>query len=1000
MEDGLRRRRGALALVFACFFATGATGLTFELVWVKHLGLAFGAEALAISTVLASFMGGLALGGLVGGRIADRIARPLRAYAICEAAIGLTALVLAPVLDVLPRVNAALWHGVGGGSLLAVLRFALAAAVLIVPTTLMGATLPLLARLAVAGPRDLAALGPRIGALYATNTAGAVMGVVGAGFWLLPLIGRRATNRVAVVGDLVIAAVLWALDARMARNGSRAWEAASAEGVSAEGGRAEGVSAASRPVLIAFALSGALAMTLEVLWSRALALAIGSSVYSFTIVLAVFLVGLAGGAAWIGRPAARAKSPATVLGVVYLVTAASVVVVHQVLGRLPTIFLALLEGSRIDLGWFVALQTLLAALAVAPTAACLGAVMPLAIASIAGRADAVGRDVGRAMALNTVGAIVGSFAGGFVVLPLIGLERGVRGVAVVLAGLAAALLVRTGSTRARRIGLTVAPALAVAALIVPKWDPIVLTSGVFRLSVAKRFVAAGRIFRPTLKYYRDGQSTTVTVEEHGDRLALKNNGKVEASSAADMPTQILVGLLPVILHGGAQQEVAVVGYGSGVTVGAIAEASAVTGVDVVELEAAVYEAADRFFDPYNHAPQRNPKVRRHLGDGRNFLLGRGGRWDVIVSEPSNPWIAGVASLFTREFYAFARAHLAPGGVFCQWAQLYELGPRNVKTIYRTFHEAFPYVYAFSVADRSADTILLGSDRPLVIDPRRLTLIDDPAVRMELARGGVATAWDVPALLLLAPDEVGAFAAGGDVNTDDNGRLEVTAPRDLLAAARGGRFADGIYADAWPYGHLGGLIDVSGTDALTLARALLDHGKRREAATWRARAAATAPAAEVKRVERLEALARVRDFTDAELALDAGGPPMATADAWNAKSEAERAAGRKALADAQGAMKEARWDDAWQAVRAAPLPDDGPAGDDLRLLFAFLDYKTLRVPEARALLGSLADRPGIGTRRPSVLYYRARVEIADGAFEEGTRLLEAFVTAAPVLAESL
>jgi spermidine synthase len=187
------------------------------------------------------------------------------------------------------------------------------------------------------------------------------------------------------------------------------------------------------------------------------------------------------------------------------------------------------------------------------------------------------------------------------------------------------------------------------------------------MTLAKRWVAAGSVYAADVLYYRDGQATTVTIERHGDKIALKNNGKVEASSSFDMPTQILVGLVPVVLHDGDHQAVAVVGYGSGVTVGAIAEAPEVDRVDVVELEPAVYEAADHFFGPHNHHPEANPKVHRHVGDGRNFLTARPARYDVIVSEPSNPWIAGVAGLFTREFYAFAKGRLAPGGVFCQWS---------------------------------------------------------------------------------------------------------------------------------------------------------------------------------------------------------------------------------------------------------------------------------------------------------------------------------------------
>jgi spermidine synthase len=577
-----------------------------------------------------------------------------------------------------------------------------------------------------------------------------------------------------------------------------------------------------------------------------------------------------------------------------------------------------------------------------------------------------------------------------------------------LLALAGVLLALCATGWKRRVGPAVAAALAVVVLLTPRWDVAVVTSGVFRMSTAKHFARAGRIPKTDVAYYRDGVTTTVSVERYGDRLALKNNGKVEASSVGDMPTQVLVGLLPVLLAPGDAQKVAVVGYGSGITVGAIAEAPEVARVDVVELEPAVLEAADRFFAPHNHAAQKNPRVHRWLGDGRNFLTAHPEKYDVIVSEPSNPWIAGVASLFTREFYGFAKHHLAPGGVFCQWAQLYELGPENVKTIYKTFHEAFPYVIAWTPADLSADTILIGSMAPLRLDFAALERrVSEATTRAELARGGVARVEELFAQVILTPDEVASFAAGARVNTDDNALLEFSAPRDLLAAGRTGeRFADEIFSWMWPYGHLEGVVSGLGEGPeraareLRIARALLGKGRKREARTWLD--AARAHGADAAAVERTSILARAtetRQLGDPEVPPLSIGAPVGAVDAsWFDESTplAAREEAARDLTRADRAITTGDLATAETIFKSLPKAAKGAAGDDLRLMRAYLDYRGLMFVDAREILEPLAADEAAVARRPAILYYFGRVLFGEGNFEKGADALERFVAKWPGL----
>jgi spermidine synthase len=1013
------------ALLLACFVVSGAISLILQVVWVRQLVHVFGSSTLAISTVLATFMAGLAVGAWTGGRIADRLARarsrladPLLGYAVCEATVGVSALLVPLAVAQFHGANAWLWtHLSAAPGLLAVARCAIAAAVLTIPTVCMGATLPLLTRRVTEHSDDLAALAPRVGVLYAANTAGAVVGAASAGFWLIPGWGLRQTNTLAGGLALTLAATI-ALATRLRRRLSGPASASSVAAASADqppGARFW----QGRVAAAAFALSGAVAMALEVLWSRALALIIGSSVYSFTLVLVVFLIGIASGSWLIRNMAARSRFPLGLLAALFAGAAAAIAATIPITDALPELFLALLATTSLSIAAVLWVHTSLIGLLILPTALCLGAIMPVVVRICCGSLDAVGRDVGRAYAANTVGAICGALLGGFAVLPAIGLENGVRGAAVVNAALALGLAAAAPGRPAARVpgarrntalitGLAIAA--ATVAVTAPRWDTSTLTAGIFRMSVAKHHLNAGGIVNRPVIYYVDGVATTVTVEQ-GTGPILKNNGKVEASTKHDMPTQILLGLLPVLLHDAAQQDVFVIGYGSGITVGAIAESPAVARIDVAELEPEVYRAADRFFGPYNHHPERNRRVRRLVGDGRNVLLAGGHSYDVIVSEPSNPWIAGVATLFTREFYRAAKRHLNEDGIFAQWAQLYELGPRNIKMIYKTFHAEFPYVYAFSPAPHSSDTFLLGSRRPLPIDlPRLDAAIRRQPVNAELGRAGVSSAEDLLAKLLLAPDEVASFSAGGEVNTDDNALLEHTAPRDLLNATSGrAGMSAAVYGQSWPYGRLDpwiqswGPLSTRPAREVALARALLEHGRRREAGRWLQSARDRgAPELDVHQLEVLRALTRPRDPGDPELPVASPSDPILepapelfSLSGAGGGDEAAPAAAR--LRDVYGLVAAGRWQDAWHAGRDLPPRADSPGGHDVTLLLGYVAFKSLHLAQAKKLLAPLANDPAYAHRRPAALYYAGRATYGLGRFRQGIALLAAFAAAAPELA---
>ena len=1030
------------AVVLACFFLSGASGLILELLWTRMLTLVFGSTTLAVSTVLTAFMGGLGLGSYLAGRVADRLRDPVRAYALAEAAIGAYALVVPWVIGHYPALNRALWDGFGDRyALLSLLRFAASAGLLLLPTTLMGATLPILSRYFVRRPFEFGGLGRRLGTLYAVNLFGAVTGVFLAGFVLMPLLGVRRTNVVAASFDLALAAAIlvtrWvrerrartaataparhSLDELIAEAAARGELAPPAAGDARAPAAAAGSPSAPEPprpvvtprarrvVLAAFAVSGATAMTLQGLWTRALAVVIGSSIFSFTIILLAFLVGLGTGSAAFGRLAQRTAHPVRWLAAVHLGIGACVGISHLITDRLPYVFAWLLGSSGFGTDAVLFCQFLLACVAVLPATFLMGAIFPLSVRVAAVDLDTVGRDVGSAYALNTLGAIVGSFLSGFVVLPALGLQRGIYVTVCVGLALAAVLFaVAPGLARSRRLaGVGAAVGLALAGLALPRWNLVSFSQGFFRVSIARDYLERKNKKQawatPKLVFYEDGVATTVSVDQWGKTYSMKNNGKVDASNDADMPTQISVGLLPLLLYPDDRApRVALVGYGSGVTAGAVTQYP-IASLEVVELEPAIYRAS-RFFEDVNHKPLSNPKVTARVGDGRNFLGQRADRFDVIISQPSNPWITGVSNLFTREYFQEIKSRLAEGGIFCQWAQLYEMAPWNVKAIYRTLRSEFPHTLVFAAEDLSSDTILIASQKPITIDLQRITrALEDPRTRAEARRAGFESAHDIPAFVLLTPEELESFTAGAAMNTDDNALIELGAPRDLLGYAKFDPYLAKVYGPQWPYGRLDGVVrghDGPGAPATLgrLARSLLAHGKTREAELWARRAAEAAaragggPAvsAEAAHARLLLDLVATREDRDPEIPLDSPAEPLAP-PAVPAKLGAaitERVTREHAQIAALVAAR--KYASAYKVAEQWPESVWGQLGKDFSLLAGFLDYKTEFYGDAIDELRPLADDGPFLARRPATLYYLGRSYFANANYGKAVNALERYI----------
>ena len=789
------RPHGVPAWATGCFLASGAAGLLYELVWSKQLAYLLGSSLRSAAIVVAAFLAGLALGARVLGSPLARGRSPGRAYALLEAAVAVTGFAVLPVLRALDGTVGSLYRQLGGESLgFAFARGGLLFAVLLVPAALMGATLPVLVARCERG-----AVGPGLAWLYAVNTLGAVLGSLAGGFVLMPGLGLGRTTLVAAALNIFAAA--WAALtpdapalAAQADTGANAPPGRSATPV-AWPRLAELATREQRRSLAAlFAMSGFVALALQIAWLRLYGLVLGSSVYSFAAVLGVYLVGIAIGSAVLTRFSPRHGAGLETFAFLELGLAVSVAMGSHFYAGLPGAMLAL--GQRTGASWVALLVAQLALVApvVLPPCVALGALFPLGTRLLQAGAEPGGSATGRAYALNTLGTITGSLLTGFVLLP----DWGVQGVVLASTAIAALLGIATfflrGRPRAVSRPLLAAGALAfivlVASLTAPPWDPVLMSLGTYRpfhaANVFQSWLGGGGIGDPARRvaaaqkalFYREGINASVLVgtDLEGTRRWLRVGGKIDASTS-DMLTQTLLGLVPAAMARPGARTL-IVGHGSGFT--AAAALAAGTGpMDIVELEPAVIEGSRLF-----HAPGEDPlddrRVRLYLEDARARLAHGEGRYGLIVSEPSNPWIAGVNNLFTEDFYRLVRARLEPDGVFCQWLQLYELSPVTFHSMLGAFLRVFPQAQVFCLWN-SSDVLLVAAPPGATLSWDRL---QGPGAERELRRARLSAPEDIAAFYVGPAARWMPDLAHAERNTDDRPFVEYRAPRDMIEVGRG------------------------------------------------------------------------------------------------------------------------------------------------------------------------------------------------------------------------
>jgi spermidine synthase len=738
-----------LLLLLALFFFSGACGLIYQVLWLRLLALVFGVTVYAASTVLAAFMTGLALGSALAGRILTRVRRPLLTFAVAEVLIGVSALATPMALNAASGLYQRL-HQLSPESLalLTVARLLTGLVVLLVPTMLMGLTLPVLSASALVRGSSF---GSRVSALYAVNTAGAVSGAVLTGFYLIGAIGIDRSFQMAAALNIAVGLVALALSRRVEGVNARATELA--PNATAPGGPvptpATGPSATVIGVVVA--ISGFVALALEIVWFRMLVQYLAATTYAFTTMLAMVLAGIAIGGAIAARLLKRARDWAAWLAILQAATA--------IVALASAIFL----GWSYAAGWRTSSEIQGSAAAILPVTILMGISFPIALHLVASAAvgdgpSAVARRVGRLYSLNVLGAIGGALMSGFVVLPLLGTRRALVAIAALYG--ASALLLVAGHPRHRRLLVRLAVIGVLFVALAPRVpDP-------FAAAYERRY---GRDMR---EFWRDeGVQTAVSVHASQFRRSLYLDGLHQANDGPEMVRlHRIIGHLPMVLHADPKQAL-VIGLGGGATAGAVSQ-HRTTRVQVVELSDSVRRAAP-FFAHVNYDVINQPNVRMRVDDGRNFLLLSGERFDVITADIIQPIHAGAGNLYSREYFTLVRNALAPGGLAMQW--IGQRPPTQYTLIMRTFLDVFPDVTLWLDGN-----LMVGSLEPLRLDAATLAARRaDPVTAAALDEVGLRSFADLTSWYTGGAAEMRRFVGPGPRLTDDQPLLEYhrSLPRD-------------------------------------------------------------------------------------------------------------------------------------------------------------------------------------------------------------------------------
>lgn len=759
---------GHKKLIYGIFSLSGFCALIYEILWTKYLSLTFGNTMIAVSVVAATFMAGLALGSFLLGRYVDRKANLLKVYGLLEFAIAITALLFAPTLSLVEHLYVYWTQQLPGIPwLVTAIHILFSSLLLLPPAICMGGTFPLMCRF-FARRRS----GAQIGRLYALNTLGATLGAFSAGYLLIPSIGLSNSGYLAISFNLLVGLAAMLL--------AKKYGVTDADGEVSRATIQTGFDAvAHRPILIAIGLIGFFSLAYEILWTRLLLLYLGNTSYSFSLMLSAYLVGVAIGGAVYARLAHRQMNEKRLFLVLAGLMATVILATAPHYDRLAYLFQFSheLSGER---WWLLSLFSFLIVFTVIGLPTVLsGAMLPAAVAIIDPGKRHTGKGVGLVVLHNTAGAVLGSLFAGFLMIPYFGLLNSFKFLAL---GNLLLVVVLACYYRRRIMPRWLIPALCCIAsgfaLLPGAWNMELINSGVY--CYAPKYAKMGGIDKvleaEKLIDVIEGSDCTVAVHESlNTRVRFFSvNGKTDGGTGSDMVTQILIGQIPLLLHPH-PDDVLVVGLGTGVTLTAMGD-QPTRNITCVEISPEVV-SAESYFSHVNGSVLKDPKVSLVVNDGRNQLLTHPETYDVIVSQPSNPWQSGNSNLFTEDFYKLAGKRLKQGGVFCQWIGLYDITTENLKIAARTFLNTFPKVLVFR---SQANLILVGSQEPLPIDYQQmLERFENPAISQLFELVQLETpAKLIASQYLFNEQTLAKFAGAGILNTDDRPILEFSAHHNL------------------------------------------------------------------------------------------------------------------------------------------------------------------------------------------------------------------------------
>jgi spermidine synthase len=748
------------------FVGSGCAALIYEIVWFQVLQLVIGSSAVSLAVLLGSFMGGMCAGSLLLSKYVGRTRHPLDVYARLEVLIGVCG---AALIVIMPLVSQ-LYTAVDGGGQASVLFRAIACILLMLPpTVLMGATLPAMSRYVQATPHGVSWLG----FFYGGNIVGAVLGCVTAGFYLLPHFDLSTAALVAVALNLLVAVLGFALSKRAPYTAPDTETKVSRDPAPARW--------TTPGVYVAIALSGLTALGSEVVWTRLLSLMFGATTYAFTIILGVFLAGLGIGSvvgSWLARDARQPR--AMFAWAQFFVALAAAWGAYMIANELP--WWPLYERLSPS-PWLVFQVDLARALfAVFPGALLWGASFPLALAAASEGANEspnadAGRTVGRVYAANTLGAIVGSLITGLVLVPWLG-TKGAQQVFIVVAAVSGVIVIFP-MLRARIVG-----AGAVLATCALAASALFLASQVSAVPVG--LITWGRSLSwqgtPKALYWGEGMNASIAVTEEPNGFRnFHVSGKVEASTEPqDMRLQRLLGHLSALMHDD-PKDVLVVGFGAGVTAGAISIHPSVERMVICEMEPLIPKIVSQYFSEANHGVAENPKVSFVYDDARHYVLTTREKFDVITSDPIHPWVKGAATLYTKEYFEHVKAHLKPGGVVTQWVPLYESTPDVVRSEMATFFSVFPNGTVWrndNVNGSGYDVVMVGrlDDGPVDVDAlqTRVMLPEYGPVAASMGEVGYASVFELLQTYGGRGRELAPWLEGAEINRDRNLRLQYLA----------------------------------------------------------------------------------------------------------------------------------------------------------------------------------------------------------------------------------